>query len=384
MFNDIDSGASNRSTMFVKALTEIGNVDVISFAERPIISNLEKCKVIFQKNISDKVSINNGYFQKIFNLTKLLISPGNPYTYYKLNKEKEKIIRDFIKKENYDYIACRYINEAASCGLLKYSDKLILDVDDNLVTAAKRNLVNREFKSVIHKWIAYMRANFLGIMSKSVLSKVKYSFFSNITEPPYSKSIYLPNITIQKVNIPNLKENVPKILLIVGWLDFQPNKYGALYFSKNVLPLIRKQMSDVELHIAGRCKDAEFLNTLNKLPGVKALGYVNDISAEYNNCGVIIVPVYQGAGTSVKFVEGLIMNRPIVSTPMGVRGFENLCKAGKHYLLAEDDVTFSESVLSLLKSVEKARRIAESAHEIGTRYFSEEAFINIIKSTILK
>ena len=102
MFNDIDSGASNRSTMFVKALTEIGNVDVISFAERPIISNLEKCKVIFQKNISDKVSINNGYFQKIFNLTKLLISPGNPYTYYKLNKEKEKIIRDFIKKENYD------------------------------------------------------------------------------------------------------------------------------------------------------------------------------------------------------------------------------------------------------------------------------------------
>lgn len=384
MFNNIDCGASNRSTMFVKALAQIGNVDIISFAEKPIKSNIERCNVIFQKNISDKSLTQGGYIRKIKYVLKLLLLPQNPYTYYPLNKEKENIVRDLIIKGNYDYVACRYIKEAASCGLLNYSKKLILDVDDNLYSAAKRNLANRVFKSIIHKWILIIQANSLRIMSKRVLSKVKSSFYSNITEPPYSRSVYLPNITIQKNNIPALQDKVPKSLLIVGWLDFAPNKYGALYFSQNVLPLIRKQMPDVELRIAGKCKDSDFLNTLNKIPGVKALGYVNDISLEYKNCGVIIVPVYQGSGTSVKFTEGLTMNRPIVSTPMGARGFENLCQPGKHYLLAINDVVFSESVISLLKSVDKAKTIANSAHEISVKYFSEDNFINIVKSEILK
>lgn len=384
MFNNIDCGASNRSTMFVKALAQIGDVDVISFAERPIESNIERCNVIFQKSIPDKTLKKRGYTQKITNLIKLLIHPQNPYTYYSLDKEKESIVRNLIENGNYDYVACRYINEAASCGLLNYSDKLILDVDDNLFSAAKRDLANKKFKSPIHKLIANSRARLLSVMSKSVLKNVKYSFYSNIAEPPYSKSVFLPNVTIRGVDIPALQDNVPKSLLIVGWLDFPPNKYGALYFSQNVFPLIRKQIPDIELRIAGKCKDSTFLNTLNNIPGVKALGYVSDISVEYKKCGVIIIPVYQGSGTSVKFTEGLTMNRPIVSTPMGARGFDNLCHSGKHYLLAPNDVAFSECVISLLKSVEKAKKIAESAHEIGVKYFSENTFINIVKSKILK
>lgn len=381
IFNNIDCGASNRSTMFVKALTQVGEVDIISFAKNPIYPNIKKCNVIFQKNISD---FPKNYIKKGIKFLCAFVFPWSPYSYYSLDKEKSNLVKYFMTKGNYDYVACRYIEEAVSCDLLKYSYKLILDVDDNLVSATKRDIANSKFTWKIYRWIANKRANLLGLMSKHVLKNVKHSFYSNIAEPPYSKSVYLPNVTMQKVNIPALKDSVPKRLLIVGWLDFYPNRYGVLHFVQNVMPLIHKKIPDVELYIAGKCKDIDFLNMLNSLPKVRALGYVKDILTVYRLCGIIIVPVYQGAGTSVKFVEGLMTNRPIVSTPLGVRGFESICKARKHYLLAEDDIAFSENIISILNSVEKAKNIAKAAYEIGMKCFSQENFMNIVKSEILK
>lgn len=381
MLDKIDCGASNRSTMFVKALTQIGIVDVVSFSKDVIKSNIDNCNVVFQKHIT---SNDIGFLRRKLNSIKFLFCPWNPTAYYRIDNVKESIIRTLIDRGNYDYIACRYINEAVACGLLKYSDKLIIDVDDNLVSAAKRDIANIKFKSIIHKWLAYQRAKSLGIMSKYVLSKVKYSFYSNILESPYKKSIFLPNITTQKEMIPPLTDIVPKRLLIVGWLDFYPNKYGAFYFAKNVMPLILKQIPDVELHIVGKCKDHEIIQKLNDMPGVKTLGYVEDLSIEYRDCGVIIVPVYQGAGTSVKFVEGLMMNRPIVSTPMGVRGFEYLCKNGTHYLLARNNMEFAKNVIDLLKSVTMAKSIAKAAYNVGKKNFSQDSFMNIVKSEILR
>ena len=379
MFDKIDCGASNRSTMFVKALTQIGTVDVVSFSKDSIESNLNNCNVIFQKYITNN---NVSALIRKFNNIKFLFCPWNPYAYYRIDKLKKSIIRKLIEKEKYDYVACRYIEEATTTDLLKYSDRLILDVDDNLVSAAKRDMINRKYKSKLHKWIANKRAVSLGVMSEYVLRKVSHSFYSNINESPYCKSVYLPNISMQKKLITPLQDSVPKNMLIVGWLDFYPNRDGALHFVKNVFPLIRKQVPDAELYIAGKCSDIELSKELSSISGVNVLGYVNDISALYEKCGVVIVPVYQGAGTSVKFVEGLMMNRPIVSTPLGVRGFEDLCKPGVHYLLANDDISFSENVVSLLNSVEKAKSIVNAAYEIGQKYFSEENFINIVKSEV--
>lgn len=379
IFDNIDCGASNRSTMFVKALSQIGAVDVVSFCKETIKSNIDNCEVIYQKYITDK---HVGFLKKKLNRIRFLFCPWSPYAYFPINNVKESIVCNIIDNGGYDYVACRYINVAATCGLLKYSDRLIIDVDDNLSSAAKRDMANQDYKTIIHKWLACRRVKSLGIMSKYVLSKTKHSFCSNFLELPYDKSVFLPNITMQKEEIPPLKNFVPKRLLAVGWLDFYPNKYGTFHFAKNVMPLILEQVPDAELHVVGKCTDSEFMQELNRMPGVKALGYIKDLSTEYRDCGVIIIPVYQGAGSSVKFVEGLMMNRPMVSTPMGVRGFEYICKNGTHYLLANNDMEFAKQVVTLLKSVTLSKSIANAAHEVGLNNFSQDNFINIVKSEL--
>ena len=47
LFDGIDCGAANRSTMFVKSLSKIGHVDVLNFYKEPLKSNVPNCYVVY-------------------------------------------------------------------------------------------------------------------------------------------------------------------------------------------------------------------------------------------------------------------------------------------------------------------------------------------------
>lgn len=382
IFDGIDCGASNRSTMFVKSLAKIGHVDVVSFGKDLINSTIDNCEVIYNKSIPQKYADTN--LEKIKGYLRLLTQPCNPNTYYTLDKQCEEIIDKLLTQKKYDIIACRYIGEAIRCGLDKYAGRLVVDVDDNLVSASLRDFKNIKFKHKITKYLVWYKAHTIGWMSKKFLKKTRVSFYSNILEPTSKKSLFLHNVTTLNIQKSEVSSCTPYRLLLVGWLDFAPNKYGALHFVDKVLPKIQETLPNVELHIVGKTKDEELKRYLNSRKGVKALGFVDDILAEYTNCRIIIVPVYLGAGTSIKFVEGLMMNRPIVSTPMGARGFETVCHPGKEYLLAKDDNEFAANVIKLLQYSNMADEIAKNAYQVGQEYFSAKCFEDIVVNSIKK
>ena len=383
MLDVIDCGAANRTTMFVQALAHIGHVDVISFYREKITSNISNCDVVYSEHIPSS-PVNMTFWDKIGRKMRLLFKPYDPLTYYPLNKKREDIVDFYYSNKEYDLIACRYIDNAVSCGLIKYSKKLVIDVDDNPANAYKRDMSNIRFRYpgsiIITIWTAY----FLGIMSKRLLKRIRCSFYSNILEAPYKKSIFLHNVTTLNEEIADITENTPKRILVVGWLDFFPNRDGVLHFVENIFPSVKSKIPEAELFVIGKCQDLDFIDKLNNTDGVNALGFVENVIEEYRNCRVVIVPVYQGAGSSVKFVEGLMMKRPIVSTPMGTRGFEHMCKDGVQYLLAETDKQFAENVVTLLDSVDKSNSLAKAAYKVGVENYSQERFNEIIKDVIEK
>lgn len=383
MFGGIDSGAANRTTLFVKALSQIGHVDVISFYPEPVVSNINDCDVVFTGNVENTLNLSSNRAIRILRKwTNLIFTPYNIYNYYKVNPKRENIVDSLYNLKKYDFVACRYVNDLVGCGLLKYANKLIIDVDDNPVSALKRDMTNIQYRSYLHKLEKQIELKSLGTVVNKILSKVKLSFYSNIMESPSSNSIYLHNTTTIKNKIPDIDESTPMRMLVVGWLDYFPNKNGAVHFVENIFPLIKNAIPNVELHIVGKCNDHNLILRFNQIKGVKALGYVENVIEEYKNSRVVVVPVYQGAGTSVKFVEGLMMNRPMVSTPMGVRGFESLCKDGVHYMCGETDRDFANKSIELLNSIEKSRQISHNAFLVGDLNFSQDSFFKIIKESI--
>ena len=152
--------------------------------------------------------------------------------------------------------------------------------------------------------------------------------------------------------------------------------------SENIFPIIKKRMPIVELNIVGLCNNPDIKTKLCSINGVNVLGFVEDVQEEYQNCRAVIVPLYHGSGTSIKFIEGIMMNRPVISTQMGARGFDNFFRSNQHYLLANSDQEFADHVVNVLSDLDKAKVMAREACGIAKATFSKESFFDVVKESI--
>lgn len=371
LFSAPNCGGANRSQMFLQALARVGHVDVISFwADEE--SDMLNCEVIHsgRPNISST--------KKYSGMSKFirLLMPWNAECVFPLNKELEKFIDGIIAKGRYDYVAVRYLYVAAECGLLKYSRKLIIDIDDN-----PRNMFALRSQQA-DKWsqrFYYLLASLsAAIMTRIVLRKVYRSFYPNPEQCPSRHSILLHNVSIQNNKLQPISSDTPQRVLVVGSWWYYPNKSGLEHFVSHVWPKVVKVIPNAELRVVGKGMEPALINS----QGVNVLGFVDDIMQEYQQVRCVIVPIYQGCGTCVKVIETMCVNRPFVSTPFGVRGLENNIKDGDDYLLAKNDATFAEHVIELLQKPKFGAQIASNALNSAQRNFSVEKFNQIIASAI--
>ena len=371
----VNCGGALRNYLFAKALSEVGHVDIISFGNDNEVSNIPDCEVIFSKEMTDSFSSVGG----IRSLVCATLWPENPYSYYQVDKRKEAIIDSFVNTKKYDIIVCRYMRPAIKMGLLKYKERLIIDADDNLANVMKYKVTMTA--SFYKKWKILYKSKRIERMMNKLLNEVLLSFGPNKSEMSSSKTIFLHNTSSIASEAPYAP--TPNRILFIGILDFYPNKQGITHFVDVIFPQIRRIIPNAHLRIVGK-GEPEFLAYLNSIEGVEAVGLVEDITKEYQEAAAVVNPVYHGAGSSIKFVEAMLMKRPVVSTPMGSRGFSEVCRDGVDYMLAETDKEFADKTIELLSSAEKAREIANNGHEMALKHYSQEKFIEIVKESITK
>lgn len=367
------SGGSLRTKLIVKALSEIGHVDIISFAQDEEIPDIPQCDILLSEERSDCINRIGG-IQSMICVTLL---PENPYSYYQLDKNKEAIIDMFVKKKNYDIIACHFVESAIKCGLLKYRDRLVIDADDNLETVLKFEA--EKSSSLWGKWKNLYKANRIRLMINKLLDSILCSFCSNRSEYSLQNTVFLPNTSSLNNNM-----SCPPVsnrLLFVGNLTYWPNKHGINYFVNNIFPIIKCSIPKIELRIVGKCQP-DFLTYLNSIDRVEAVGRVEDLEIEYQKAAVVVIPIYYGSGTCVKFVESQLMNRAVVSSPVGARGFSEICQDRVHYMLANNDEEFASKTVELLSSASKSKEIADNGYRIANQEFSKSRFMEIVKESI--
>lgn len=379
VMNNTQVGGGVRSTLLIEALSKLGHVDVISFLKEPVESTIPNCDIVFCGETPKRVLTRR---EGLLRNLSLFFAPWKPDGYYSVDKEKERIVDRYYKAKHYDFVVCHFIWDAVLCGLMKYSDRLIIDVDDNLVTAFRRNLANSHHRNMSTRMKQWWKTLMIGTMQKHLLKRVKLSFFSNENDSPYKKSVFLPNVPLLSYPCGDITESTQQRLLFVGNIDFFPNQKGILHFVKSVFPIIKKKNPAVELNIVGLCKDQDFKSRLCSIPDVHVVGFVEDLQEEYQNCSVVIIPIYHGSGTSIKFIEGMMMNRPVVTTPVGARGFDRVFQVNRHYWSANNDQEFADQVVNVLSDRTKASLMAREACEIAKANFSKECFFKIVKTSL--
>jgi sugar transferase (PEP-CTERM/EpsH1 system associated) len=171
----------------------------------------------------------------------------------------------------------------------------------------------------------------------------------------------IPNAISAKLYQPRLV--TPEVLLhpalvFTGKMDFRPNVDAMLWFVRRVFPIIRAEEPRAHLIIVGKNPHRR-LEALYGHPGITMTGFVPDVRPYIAAADVYIAPLRMGSGTRLKLLEAMALERPIVSTTLGVEGLH--AENGVHLLLADEPQTFAEAVLELLKRPARGAELGKAA-----------------------
>jgi sugar transferase (PEP-CTERM/EpsH1 system associated) len=161
---------------------------------------------------------------------------------------------------------------------------------------------------------------------------------------PHTPSLVVPNGVDVDFFKPSSVTPDPDSVVFVGVMHYRPNVDAALYFAREILPLLLQVRPNLKFTIVGGGPPEELRRLASR--NISVTGRVTDTRPYMASAGACVVPLRMGSGTRLKVLEGLAMGRPIVSTSLGCEGIATV--PGEHLLVGDTPADFAGNVLRIL------------------------------------
>jgi glycosyltransferase involved in cell wall biosynthesis len=155
----------------------------------------------------------------------------------------------------------------------------------------------------------------------------------------------------------------------MGTYSYAPNEDAVLYFAGKILPLIWQGNPHVRFFIIGPGATVS-IQALGADPRIQVLGYVEDVRQALAEAALLVAPLRFGGGTRLKVLDGMAMQRAVVSTSLGCDGIP--LNPGEQALIADRPQEFAAAVLELLAHPDKRARIAANGRRFVEAHYSWE------------
>ena len=170
-------------------------------------------------------------------------------------------------------------------------------------------------------------------------------------------------------------------LLFIGSFRHFPNIVAFRFFMEQVWPILRAQSSDITVTVVSGQDPLIYWRQYTGLASLPAddrvliLEFVSDVRPLYVEANLVLVPTLVSAGTNLKVLEAMAMERAVVSTYSGCTGLglEN----GVNVCIADQPEDFANAIQTLFQNQALRKQIAAAgrAHvehnfgwqEIGAR-----------------
>ena len=149
---------------------------------------------------------------------------------------------------------------------------------------------------------------------------------------------------------PTISRQIRGRCLFVG-SQAKHNFYSLEWFLKEVWQKLLEDIPYAELNVCGSVGtwfDDDF-------PNVYFKGIVPDLSVEYSQAQVCIIPSLVGSGLKIKLIEALSFGKACVSTSIGLQGLSNI--GDEVVILADDKDSFYLAVQDLIVNDQKRENI---------------------------
>jgi glycosyltransferase involved in cell wall biosynthesis len=159
----------------------------------------------------------------------------------------------------------------------------------------------------------------------------------------------------------------PPTLLFFGNLGYFHNVEPARFIAQEVIPLVRRELPDARLRIAG-ARPTKAVLALDSLPGVDVAGPVDDMVAELHHAAAAVLPIFTGSGIKMKVLESFAAGTPVVTNALGADGVAG-AEAGRHYLAGESAAALAAACITLLRDQKQSLALATAGRAlIEARY----------------
>ncbi|THB65914.1 MAG: glycosyltransferase [Gammaproteobacteria bacterium] len=198
-----------------------------------------------------------------------------------------------------------------------------------------------------------------------LVSQVDKDYLYNPGSSVYSKVLVCSNGVDTDSMIYELPKK-SKQLVFIGNLFSVQNLDAALWFSNNIMPLLRRH-GDFTFKVIGRIKDKD-RQKFSGIDGVVLTGAVDSVVAEARDALAGICSVRLGAGVQNKILEYMALGLPAITSSVGLEGLE--AKPDKDILVANAPEEYVEVILSLAKDYELTKKISTNGRKYVETYHS--------------
>jgi polysaccharide biosynthesis protein PslH len=189
---------------------------------------------------------------------------------------------------------------------------------------------------------------------------------------PGARLRLVPNVVDVAAIEPLPPRSGQRAVLFLADMRYEPNRLAAGFLLGDVMPHVWTAAPDVTLTVAGIGSD----ELSHPDPRATFAGFVDEVGPLYAAAGCVAVPLLEGGGSPLKFVEALAYRIPVVATPRAAAGLT--AKPGEEYFEGGDDVeSFAAAVRRALEPG-PASAVAAAGRRLAEREYSIEALARLL------
>lgn len=330
----------------VKVLKKNNDVRIVTFYQ----NNKDKVNAEAIKELGVKINLVHLSLIESFIQVLLAIAKQLPFqvAWYKSSKMKNEIT-SILKEEKFDVVYFHLIRTAQYLSTEKDNPKLnVIDFTDSVSlyltrmlkrekNLLKRMAINSELKRVDE--YEKIANDFDSIFICSDLDR------SFLQKKVTNKEIQLLNngIDVEYFSDEQIEYDSKRIIF-TGNMPYFPNSDAAIFFVKEILPIILKRDPEIKFYIVGQKPPSSVRRLASK--NIIVTGFVKDIKTEYLKSAVNIAPMRFGAGTLNKVLESIVLGIPVVATSSAVAGLPK--ELERFVFTADSSEDFANKVIEII------------------------------------
>jgi glycosyltransferase involved in cell wall biosynthesis len=162
-------------------------------------------------------------------------------------------------------------------------------------------------------------------------------------------------------------------LLFIGSFRHFPNVAAYRFFTERVWPLLRDKFPRMTLTVVAGPDHLSYWRAFADTPEpaaddrIRILGFVADVRPLYVESNLVLVSTTVSAGTNVKVLEAMAMQRAVVSTTSGCAGLGLM--HGHSVWIGDTPEAFGAGIATLIADPERRAQIALAAHGHAVRNY---------------